>query len=538
MLSNFTVSSKIKILSVYIILIFAMIMIISLYKMHNATKQIPKLNTCTAFVDASRNAEALFKELRISAIKAPMTETEEELKSFDAAYSINRDNFNMVIPTIIAGCENDEECLHIVHEMEMNLIKYDRAKENVFRLTREDNRRDAFHAIEEHLVPIGKDIDIEVSKLIRYAGLSSEKIIRDVKHSTNPTSLLTPGIIGLLSVIFMVVIIGRSIINPIRKLADDANVLAEGDLRTYVTIGSNDEIGTLANSFNQVVDYLRSIISTMHKNSDMLSNNAQNLRLTNKSVYDSNEKILEKAVSVSEASTELTKTSNEITNNCSEAFNNSATAHNTALASKEITRDTVAEIKSHSARTHEQSLKIKEFGEKTKDIGSIIDSIRNIAEQTNLLALNAAIEAARAGSNGRGFAVVADEVRSLASRTTESTQEITDMISSVQQMADEISATMESHLQDIIKIEEHSHEVEKSLDNINHAVDIVYQQLTHIATATQQQNVTCRNIDTMIQAITDATRETAQAAKNSLISSEKVGDISEAMSKNINLFKL
>lgn len=538
MLNNLTVSSKLKLMSVYILITFAIVITISLYKMNAATKQLPDLRTCITFVDAARNAEALFKELRISAIKAPMTIDDNELNSFNEAYQRNRENFNNVISVIHSGCKHDEDCLEIVDQMEKNLKNYDKAKEDVFRLTKEGNKRDAFLAIEEHLVPIGASIDNEVNKLIGFANKFTEDIVVDVKKSTNPLSLLIVAIIALLSIIIYMYLLGRSIISPIRTLAKDAHILSEGDLRTFVSLDSDDEIGTLANSFNQMVDYLRNIISAIRSNSNELNKNTQKMKETNMSVYDSNEKIFEKATSVSEACTEMAKTFTEIAQNCSEAFNNSSKAHQTVISSMDITREAVEEIKQHSSRTHENSVKIKAFGEKTKDIGFIINSIRDIAEQTNLLALNAAIEAARAGSNGRGFAVVADEVRSLASRTAESTKEITDMINTIQEMADSISEAMESHLEDIVKIEGRSHELEQSLHDINTTVDTVYQQLTHISAATHQQDITCSEIDSMIHVITDATRKTANTARDAQSSSELVDNISLMMSDNINKFKL
>jgi len=97
-----------------------------------------------------------------------------------------------------------------------------------------------------------------------------------------------------------------------------------------------------------------------------------------------------------------------------------------------IAGDTLAGMQEINAKVNDTSKKILSLGEKSQSIGNITKLIDDIADQTNLLALNAAIEAARAGEVGRGFAVVAQEVRKLAERSSESTEEIRQLINEIQ----------------------------------------------------------------------------------------------------------
>ena len=149
----------------------------------------------------------------------------------------------------------------------------------------------------------------------------------------------------------------------------------------------------------------------------------------------------------------------------------SATAKHAAIGN-EVSGKTVAHM-NEIAESVEKSTKIvRELGENSKEIGSIVEVIANIAAQTNLLALNAAIEAARAGEHGRGFAVVSDEVRKLAESSQESVQKIADIIGKIQETTEHAVTTMETGYK---LVDEGRKNVETTGKSFNEIVSMIQQ---------------------------------------------------------------
>ncbi|WP_256142710.1 methyl-accepting chemotaxis protein, partial [Klebsiella variicola] len=141
------------------------------------------------------------------------------------------------------------------------------------------------------------------------------------------------------------------------------------------------------------------------------------------------------------------------------------------------------------------------LGEFSNNIGSILDVIRGIAEQTNLLALNAAIEAARAGDQGRGFAVVADEVRKLAQRSTESTKEIQEVITSIQTSTRNAVETIEQGNKLSVSCVDNAHLSGDKLTALLSQVSDITMRNEQIATAIEEMANVTEDMNRSVQSI-------------------------------------
>lgn len=216
------------------------------------------------------------------------------------------------------------------------------------------------------------------------------------------------------------------------QVLDQTARLVQGDLREFPRTECRDEVGEISGALNALrlsqhtfAKAMQTSASDLANAADVLRNQSQEVKGSAASQSDSSSSV---AATVEEMTVSITQISDNVrsTRQVAESVGESARA---GLGGVTAVTDSMQDINSSSV---ELTQLIKNLEKSSVAISGIVDTIGSIAKQTNLLALNAAIEAARAGEEGRGFAVVADEVRGLAEKTAGSTQEISELISSLQ----------------------------------------------------------------------------------------------------------
>ena len=213
---------------------------------------------------------------------------------------------------------------------------------------------------------------------------------------------------------------------------------------------------------------------------------------------------------------EMNATVAEVSRNASQAAHITRKAHADAVSGADVVERVVEGIQQVQAQAVSLKDDMAALGARAEGIGQILGMISDIADQTNLLALNAAIEAARAGEAGRGFAVVADEVRKLAEKTMAATRQVGEAIEAVQQGTRTNIANVEQAVGSIAEATALANESGRSLTNIVSLVEQAADQVRSIATSAEQQAVTSEEISRSIMDVNQVCLQTSGVMRDSV----------------------
>ncbi|MBB3108762.1 methyl-accepting chemotaxis protein [Paenibacillus phyllosphaerae] len=321
----------------------------------------------------------------------------------------------------------------------------------------------------------------------------------------------------------------KRITKPIQLVGRQLKQIAEGDadLSQRLSVKSKDEVGEMAQHFNQMLEKLGGMITSISVTSEQITDSSGRLKESAKTTREASESITgtmrEVAIGTDKQVEDLSRNVQavaEIALGIGHIAQNMEAVTGHSIQSANLAGDGKANVEAvvrQMTTIHEsiQALSgvINGFVDRSKDIRQIMNEMSEIATQTNLLALNASIEAARAGDQGRGFAVVAGEVKKLAERSTQSAERVQERVMAMQSEAAHASSVMDASWQQVEQGMTIAKDAGHSFTNIQQAIDEVSGQIQQVSAAIEEITASTEEISDSMKMVASISSQTASGAE-------------------------
>ncbi|MCU7977439.1 methyl-accepting chemotaxis protein [Shewanella sp. SW36] len=494
----------------------------------------PKTGLYGTLRAAVHNVETLLKEFDQPALEAAMLQLRRNEKdfmlrrelSYVETFDINIGKFNDKLHASSIDIDTQrkiEELITQYHKDFKSLIN----KEQQLGLTEKDGTMARVLAANQQTESSTSDLK----------NLALKAIDDAESRSVNVGIAVFIFIALLLSTITYLII--RSIIAPVERITQIiSRIEVSKDLTLRCDASTQDELGEIAQHFNSMVSSFQQLIEQVIESVATINTSckrvSENAMLASEGVGQQ----LNETDMVATAITEMGATIEEIAKTTELAASKAGQTHDNAQSGQLEVEQTIHKIQSLAEQLNSSAAVVNELERDSETIGSVLDVIRGIAEQTNLLALNAAIEAARAGEQGRGFAVVADEVRNLAMRTQSSTQEIANIIQTLQTRTRSIVQLMESSQKQGVESAEQAASAGALLKLINNDVRNIMDMSTQIAAAIEEQSMVAAEVNKNVVVIRDIAEESSHAADANASASDELKAQAEFLFRAVSNFKI
>ena len=490
-------------------------------------------------IENVHDSAAYVASIRLEALRMATT---DESRVRDASKSLltrHRSELQTLLERHESLLKSDDERA-LLDKVKGNIATYLSIVTQMVALVDKDQQQDAIDLLNSRLAPQGTLLNQSLEDLIVF----NQNGVQAAADSAAQMYASAQWIVGLIIVVALIAtlllawLLTRSITAPLGQALTVARTIAAGDLSQPIAVSGNDEPGQLLGALATMQTQLQTTIRGISESAQQLASAAEEMssvmEQSTRGLQAQNDEIEQAATAV----TEMSAAVDEVAGNAVSSAEASKASDEDSKHGHYQISETISSIQNLVDEVLGASNKAEGLAVQAQDISKVLEVIRGIAGQTNLLALNAAIEAARAGEAGRGFAVVADEVRSLAQRTQDSTEEIEQMITGIQQGTQATVEALNSSADHAGQTLQRANSAGSALEKITAAISQISQRNLVIASAAEQQALVARDVDRSLVNIRDLSTQTAAGATQTSAASQELSRLAVDLNGMVTRFVL
>ena len=442
-------------------------------------------------------------------------------------------------------CNLDSKTRQILQKVAMSGNQYNDGRDKVVALALQNKNAEAYALYTSQVSADANALADNLRELSQYLAKSASEI-----NSNNETRFNTIGIItifinlaGFLVLGICGYFIAKAITHPLGLMVAMCKDLASGDFRDKPRkLLSRDELGQLADALVNMRTSLRTLMKQINDSSEQVASSSEELTASAEQSAQAANQVAGSITEVAQSMDNQLAAANNTTSviqdmsagiqqiaaNANEVADQSALAVDKATAGNQAADKAINQMSQVEKAVTASAEVVTKLGERSKEIGQIVETISGIASQTNLLALNAAIEAARAGEQGRGFAVVAEEVRKLAEQSENATKQISELIGEIQTDTNKAVVAMNKGTDEVKTGTGIVSEAGQTFKEIIAMTTQVSEQIQSISASIENAAANSQKIETAIKAMDTLSRNNAnQTLQVSAATQEQVASVEE-----------